>query len=68
MPDMRIDLPFPKPSDPDTVAQYYAYYGDDLHFNSTHAAFGLSKNVLEIKFLQQILLLIVSMRLNVLKK
>lgn len=49
MPDMRIDLPFPKPSDPDTVAQYYAYYGDDLHFNSTHAAFSLSKNVLEIK-------------------
>lgn len=31
MPDMRINLPFPEPSDPDTVAQYYAYYGDDLH-------------------------------------
>ncbi|MFX4786576.1 helix-turn-helix domain-containing protein [Acinetobacter baumannii] len=49
MPDMRIDLPFPEPSDPDTVSQYYAYYGDDLHFNSTHAAFSLSKNMLEIK-------------------
>ncbi len=48
MPDMRIDLPFRNPLIQIPLLNI-TYYGDDLHFNSTHAAFSLSKNVLEIK-------------------
>lgn len=49
MPAMRIELPFEKPTDIDTLSHYFAYYGEDVHFNGKYAAFSLSKDVLEIK-------------------
>lgn len=49
MPTMRIELPFEKPTDMDTLSCYFAYYGEDVHFNGKYAAFSLSKDVLEIK-------------------
>ncbi|WP_151839954.1 helix-turn-helix domain-containing protein [Acinetobacter soli] len=48
-PEIRVELPFSAPQDPQILHQYYNYYGPNLHFGHTCAAFSLDADVLDVK-------------------
>lgn len=47
-PELRVELPFPAPIDPQLLLDYQNYYGEHIIFNAKQAAFIFSKDILGI--------------------
>lgn len=48
VPQLKVELPFDPPEDPDILAMYQAYYGSDITFSQPYAAFWFDEAVLDI--------------------
>ncbi len=48
-PQIRIELPFPEPSNQEMLQKYRFYYGADLVFGSSSAAFWFRNDVVQLK-------------------
>ncbi|MCP5774667.1 AraC family transcriptional regulator, partial [Klebsiella pneumoniae] len=48
-PDLRIELPFAYPEDLNTLKVYHDYYGTQVQFDASRAAFWFDEAVLDIK-------------------
>ena len=48
VPSIRIELPFQQPQDPQTLKQFHDYYGADLHFGCSKAAFWMNEDVVQL--------------------
>jgi len=49
VPNLRVELPFPRPEDSTILKQYQDYYGTDVHFGSRYASFRIHQDVMELK-------------------
>lgn len=49
VPEVRIELPFPKPDVPEQLQLYHDYYGSQVIFNAEQAAFWFDEAVLDVK-------------------
>ncbi|TCM63746.1 AraC-like DNA-binding protein [Acinetobacter calcoaceticus] len=49
VPQLRVALPFPKPTDPQLLAQYQDVYAENVEFDQATARFELDRQMLSIK-------------------
>lgn len=47
--NLEVYLPFTKPKNKDTLAAYYQYYGNNLHFEANQAEFWCDLDLLKVK-------------------
>ena len=45
---LTVELPFDVPKDPDYQNDFYHYYGRDLHFGASYAAFWSERHILDV--------------------
>ena len=64
-PDLRIELPFAYPANPNTLKIYHDYYGNQVQFDAPRAAFWFDEAVLDIKIPSKDEKLLQSMKPNV---